>query len=384
MKATGPVVTTQVDRLVAAGQLAAAAQQLEGLLASSDGSAGDWLKLAGLRRALKQPRRALESVHNALTLAPFDLGALTMRAGLLERLGEPGAGEAWAEALAQVPDGQLPPPLAAALAAGARFHANWMAEREARLTAATKRAQERAGADEAWRIARFRDNVLRKTRVYHSEPTHFAYPGLAEREYHPRLPFPWIPALEAETDAIRREALAMLQSHRAMPEPYIQYEEREALVQWRALNRNPDWSALHLLRQGDRIAVNADCAPRTMAALAALGQREAPGASPNAMFSLLAPHTAIPAHVGVDNTRLVCHLPLVVPPGCWFRVGAETREWREGEVLVFDDTIEHEAYNPSDQLRVILIFDVWHPGLSVIEREAVAAILAQEGSPGQL
>jgi aspartyl/asparaginyl beta-hydroxylase (cupin superfamily) len=69
-------------------------------------------------------------------------------------------------------------------------------------------------------------------------------------------------------------------------------------------------------------------------------------------------------------------LPLIVPPGCWFRAGAETRAWRESEAWIFDDTIEHEAMNPSDQLRVILIVDTWHPDLSPTERAAVAAVLA--------
>jgi aspartyl/asparaginyl beta-hydroxylase (cupin superfamily) len=97
------------------------------------------------------------------------------------------------------------------------------------------------------------------------------------------------------------------------------------------------------------------------------------------MFSLLAPQTRIPAHVGISNTRLVCHLPLVVPQGCWFRVGAETRFWKRGEAFVFDDTIEHEALNPSDQLRVVFIFDVWHPDLSPTERDAVAALIGSQG-----
>ncbi|HEU4877451.1 MAG TPA: aspartyl/asparaginyl beta-hydroxylase domain-containing protein, partial [Sphingomicrobium sp.] len=118
--------------------------------------------------------------------------------------------------------------------------------------------------------------------------------------------------------------------------------------------------------------------PATMALLETIDQPSIGGAGPNAMFSLLAPHTAIPPHVGVNNARLVCHLPLVVPGGCWFRVGAETRHWRESEAFVFDDSIEHEALNPTNQLRVVFIFDVWHPGLSAVEREAVAALIEAE------
>jgi aspartyl/asparaginyl beta-hydroxylase (cupin superfamily) len=137
-----------------------------------------------------------------------------------------------------------------------------------------------------------------------------------------------------------------------------------------------------LWENGRRIDANAEHCPRTMALLQELGQPAIDGACPNAMFSLLAPETAIPPHVGVNNSRLVCHLPLIVPDGCWFRVGAETRDWRPGEAFVFDDTIEHEALNPSDRLRVVFIFDIWHPDLSDVEREAVAALIASETSPG--
>jgi aspartyl/asparaginyl beta-hydroxylase (cupin superfamily) len=97
--------------------------------------------------------------------------------------------------------------------------------------------------------------------------------------------------------------------------------------------------------------------------------------SPSALFSVLQPHTRIPPHTGVANFRLVVHLPLIVPPGCGFRVGSETREWRIGEAWVFDDTIEHEAWNDSDQTRIIFICDVWSPRLSVEERVAIGAII---------
>jgi aspartyl/asparaginyl beta-hydroxylase (cupin superfamily) len=99
------------------------------------------------------------------------------------------------------------------------------------------------------------------------------------------------------------------------------------------------------------------------------------------MFSLLAPGTRIPPHTGVANTRLVCHLPLIVPPGCGFRVGAETRQWEPGKAFVFDDTIEHEAWNDSAELRVVLIFDVWPWALGEAERRAVAAVMARSDAP---
>jgi aspartyl/asparaginyl beta-hydroxylase (cupin superfamily) len=74
------------------------------------------------------------------------------------------------------------------------------------------------------------------------------------------------------------------------------------------------------------------------------------------------------------NARLICHLPLVVPPGCGFRVADQVREWREGELLIFDDSIEHEAWNESASDRILLIFDIWRPELDEAERRAVAAL----------
>lgn len=92
------------------------------------------------------------------------------------------------------------------------------------------------------------------------------------------------------------------------------------------------------------------------------------------MFSLLKPKTRIPPHCGVSNVRLVTHLPLVVPAGCGFRVGDDVREWVPGRAWVFDDTIEHEAWNDSGELRAILMFDIWHPQLSNAERKLVTAL----------
>jgi aspartyl/asparaginyl beta-hydroxylase (cupin superfamily) len=81
----------------------------------------------------------------------------------------------------------------------------------------------------------------------------------------------------------------------------------------------------------------------------------------------------------MHNSRLICHLPLIVPPKCAFRVGNEVREWREGELLIFDDTIEHEAWNDSERDRVVLIFDIWRPELSERERQEVAALFSGPG-----
>ena len=380
-----PQLVAEADRAAAGRDFARAQALLREASAADPGNGAILLRLASISRVAGQPDAALDAVHRALAVAPLDFTALMMRASLLDAAGDPRAGEAWGHAIAQKPDGDLPPQLAAALAGGERRHGAWIDQRAARLEAAMAAAEEAANADERRRIARFRSNALRRTRVYHSEPTHFFFPELSEREFHPRARFPWLAGLEAQTEAIAAEFEALLASERAELVPYIQYPDHLPLRQWQPLNRNPDWTAIHLWKNGRRVEANAERCPRTMAAIEAIDQPVIAGASPNAMFSLLAPGVAIPPHVGVSNARLVCHLPLIVPTGCWFRVGGETREWCRGEAFVFDDTIEHEAANPSSQLRVVLIVDLWHPDLTAIERAAVAALIGAEGgTPGGL
>jgi aspartyl/asparaginyl beta-hydroxylase (cupin superfamily) len=372
------------DRAAASGDLPRAQRLLAQASAQSPDDVPLLMKLAAVSKAAGRPADALAAVHRVLVKTPLDFVALALRATLLDALGDQRAGEAWGNALAQRPDEALPPPLAAAVATGEKRRDEWLAMRDARMQRNMAAAVAEADSEERERIQRFRSNVLRRTRPYHSEPTHFHYPGLVEREFHPRRLFPWISRLEAATDQIIAEFDAVMAAERRELVPYIQYDDHQPLDQWRSLNNNVDWTAIHLLQNGRRIDANAQHCPRTMALLGSIDQPRIAGAGPNAMFSLLAPHTAIPPHVGVNNTRLVCHLPLVVPQGCWFRVGAETRHWQRGEAFVFDDTIEHEASNPSDQLRVVFIVDVWHPELSAAERRAVTALIESEGSAGEL
>ena len=374
----------EADRAAAAADFTKAIGLLLEVERNGGGDLALWLKVAAMQRMAGSPRAALDSVHRALAFEPLDFTALLMRASLLQRLGQAGAGEAWGHALAQRPEGELPAQIAAVVADAERHHSAWLAEREARLAGAMADAERSASAEERGRIARFRSNVLRRTRAFHSEPTHFHFPELREREFHPRGAFPWLVAIEAATPSIVEEMRSVMDAERAELVPYIQYEQHQPLEQWRQLNHNPDWTAIHLIRNGERIDANARHCPRTMALLDRVPQPRIVGAGPNAMFSLLAPHTHIPPHVGVSNARLVCHLPLIIPDGCWFRVGAETRAWAAGEAFVFDDTIEHEAMNDSDALRIVFIFDVWHPDLSETERRAIAALIGCEGSPEEL
>jgi aspartate beta-hydroxylase len=215
-----------------------------------------------------------------------------------------------------------------------------------------------------------------RSKPFLSDSNQLCVPRLPAIPFFDRAQFPWIPALEAKTDVIRNELLSMLEADRDRFSPYIAYNPGEPVNQWRELNHSTRWSALHLWRGGVAVQENIERCPQTAEALSQAPLAEIGGLCPNAMFSALAPKTHIPPHHGETNARVVAHLPLVVPSGCRFRVGFEERQWNVGEVLVFDDTIEHEAFNDSDELRVVMIFDVWNPLLAPEERVMVKAMAA--------
>jgi len=375
----------QADACAARGEIEQAARLLEQCTLLPGHSVDTWLKLAAVRRAKSDLPGALAAVSSGLRIDPLHFVALLTQARLLESRGdEHEAARAYTRALAQMPDHAVPPAHLAPLVAHAQAVSTHYTEGVDRLWESAIAAGDLTNAE--WkRVERFKTNALRRTRAYHSEPTHYHYPGLPEREFHDRERFPWLTVLEAATASILAECRSLIAAKAARAEPYIQYEIDKPLRQWEALNQSLDWTAFHLLRGGQIVRDNADQCPETMAVLAQLDQPRLVGRSPNAMFSLLKPHTTIPPHTGVANTRLVCHLPLIIPPGCWFRVGAERREWRVGEAFVFDDTIEHEAANESDLPRVVLIIDTWHPDLSANERAAVTRVMdadeAENGAP---
>jgi aspartate beta-hydroxylase len=255
-----------------------------------------------------------------------------------------------------------------------------MNDRSAAMEAALKEVARRTlsggAARELRRADVFVERIVGRRAVYHQQPLQLFYPGLPEIEFWDREAFPWLKSLEAAAPDIRDEIAAILSEDSDVLAPYVDYRDTGELDQWAELNRSQRWGAFHLWFDGRKVAWNAARAPKTMAALATLPQPQAPGRSPMAVFSVLQPKTRIPAHTGVSNTRLVVHLPVIVPEGCGFRVGSETRTWREGEAWVFDDTIEHEAWNEGDRPRTILIFDVWNPRLSEPERQTITALMA--------
>jgi aspartyl/asparaginyl beta-hydroxylase (cupin superfamily) len=368
----------QADRAAAAGDYPAARAMLE--RAAQAGSSGKdlWIKLSAMCKASGDLEAALAAIDRALEIAPLDFSGLLARAVLLDNIGDPNAGEAYGNALAQIhPDEPIPGPWQAAVAHARKQRDDWRSKVQRQLLASlpeTLRAAERRRAE------RFVSNRTRTTRHYQQEPSDFHFPGMPNLEFYDPELFAGIPQLEGAVDVIRAEFDALIAAEAAEMVPYIQYPKSAPLRQWKDLNFSRKWTAIHLLKSGERIDSNARHCPKTMEVIGQLDQPDVPGASPNAMFSLLAPRTRIPPHTGVANTRLVCHLPLIVPPKCGFRCGATTVEWHVGKAFVFDDTIEHEAWNDSDELRVVLIVDLWAPSLTEGDRQAVAAVITASGA----
>lgn len=335
-----------------------------------------WLNLSFVHRALGDGDGEMAALQRALTADPYCFLALLAQAGLLERGGNArAAARVYANVLKIAPpDERLTPDIRAALTRGRALVAQ-MAQAlddflQARLARADGAAQGSPRMDEA------RAAMVGTGKIYKSEASLLHIPRLPAVPYFEREAFGWMAGIEAATDAIREELLGLLRSKKDGFEPYMQYAPGAPLNQWAELNNSPRWSALYLWRDGRRVAEHAALCPRTMAALEDVPLAAIDGAEPCALFSALEPRTTIPAHTGITNARAVVHLPLIVPPGCRFRVGGETRVWKEGEAWAFDDTIEHEAWNDSDQLRVILIFNVWNPFLDAAERAQAAAMIS--------
>ncbi len=336
-----------------------------------------WIHLAITCRNLQDEPAEETAIRQALTRDPGELVALILRANLLERQGrmhEAAVAYSAAAAVAPPLDSVRPELRPAIVEANERID-QYNRDRGAFLDQyLDAHCTTFAGED----LRRFRDSVdilVGRKRRYDSRPTIFHYPGLAPIEFFDRALFPWLERFEAATDAIRTEVLNVLAAEEGFT-PCIPYPQDVPHRPLAESNNSTGWSAFHLFKMGKLVAENAARCPLTVELLEGAPQPDEPGRTPSAMFSLLKPGTRIPPQTGVSNVRLVCHVPLIVPEQCGFRVGNTNREWVPGQAFVVDDTIEHEAWNMSDKPRVVLLFDVWHPALTAAERALITALAA--------
>lgn len=248
--------------------------------------------------------------------------------------------------------------------------------------------REDAAADDRRRIDVCIDAMLGRRAIHAPVPHGLHFPFLPADEFFPRRHFPWLAAFEAATPAIRAELENLLADGAPGFAPYVAMTPGTPPNRWTPLDGSDLWSARYLWRYGVRDDAVCTRCPQTAAMLETLPLADIPGRGPSAFFSVLKPGTRLPPHTGVSNIRSVVHLPLIVPDRCGFRVGGETRAWRVGEAFVFDDTIEHEAWNDSDEIRAVLIVDVWNPHLTASEiammRRMFGTLGAQLGMAGDV
>jgi aspartate beta-hydroxylase len=332
-----------------------------------------WRNVAAARRAQGNDAGELRALEEAISVDRVDFMAWLRKAELHQRRSEEAeALEAWQAVLQLAAQaGELPPAVHDALSVGRAFVENAMARIASAVESELQPVHLAMDETEQRRSSAFVDLALGRRRTYFNQCEGLYYPFLPADEFFDRRHFVWMPEIEAVTSDIREELLGLLADPGEALRPYVRMDSGIPDNKWSPLDHSLDWGACFLWEYGKPNLPVLDRCPKTAAALAALPSAHIPGRSPSAFFSLLKPHTRIPPHTGVTNTRAIIHLPLIVPIGCSFRVGGETREWREGEAFAFDDTIEHEAWNNSDELRAVLIFDVWNPHLTVAEQDLI-------------
>lgn len=369
----------EADQLIRTGIAAmqrgdggAARRAFEQVAAAGNGVPPPWLLIAQACRLERDEEAELTALDKLLAEQPRHVRALVMKGDLMARRSDQRAAQSFYSLAVNVADaaGQLPPNLVAEverarqeLRAGAN---NYRQHLETYL--------EQRGFQPGHighRVERALSILNGDAQVYLQQPTSFYFPGLPQIQFYEREQFGWAEAIEAATPVIREELLAVLGEGVEFP-PYVENDPNRP-NKAHYLVANPDWGAYHLLR-GEPVEPNASKCPRTIEALKAAPQPYIRGRSPMALFSLLKPGTHIFPHNGLLNTRLICHLPLIVPDGCRFRVGNEIRQWEEGKLLIFDDSIEHEAWNEGQSVRVILLFEIWRPEISEEERAALTAL----------
>ena len=350
----------------------AARRLFEAAAAAGPGDAAAWWGLALACKGLGEEVAQLAAADKVLTVDPAHVPALMMKADHYARAGDGRAAHAFY--LVASTAREVRPELATEVRRAQRESERYTRSYETQLMESLAAAGwESARKDGPF--AHALDLLFGRRRIYFQEPTAFFYPELPQRQFYERESFPWLAALEAQTEAIREEFLAVAQEGDAF-RPYIESDPSRPRREYGRLLDNPDWSAFYLIREGRTVEAAATRCPATMAALAEVPLTDAPGRTPAVLFSLLRPKTRIPPHTGYTNARLICHLPLVVPEGCGLRVGNETRTWTPGRALIFDDSMEHEAWNDSEELRAVLLFDIWRPELTAEDRKLVAALIA--------
>jgi len=338
------------------------------------------LNLSFVFRSTGDAAAEMSALTASLVIDPYFYPALLAKGLLLERNGRTRqAARIYKDVLTIAPPvEQVPAELREKLARARAVVQDNATALEAELNSRLDPVRRRHGGESLERFEECQAVQIGRKKIYTQQPSMLHFPHLPAIQFYDRREFSWLARLEAATDTICDELGVVLREDTGEMRPYVSHPDGAPIQQWAELNHSPRWSAFFLWEDGRRIDAHCARCPQTSALLETIPMLEMEGYGPTVLFSILSPHTHIPPHSSVTNARLVVHLPLIAPPDCRFRVGNDIREWKYGEAWVFDDTIEHEAWNDSDSLRVIMMIDVWNPHLTPAERELVTALLNTE------
>jgi aspartyl/asparaginyl beta-hydroxylase (cupin superfamily) len=329
-----------------------------------------WLLLAQACNMVGDSDAEAAALQAQLKLNARDIPALILTAEMKARLGDDRAAVAFFKAAINQASaqGDIPTALRPMLQRAEHF----LVESQKRFEQHLLDSLRKSGLTGEARIENAIDLLLGKKQLYLQQPSSFYFPGLPQKQFYERSEFEWVAALEAKIPEMRAELLSVLSDG----QDFVPYVESSADRPHAAnpLINDPSWGAYYFWKSGEIVEEHAARCPATMAALDVAPMPRIDKRSPIALWSLLKPGTHIKPHHGLLNTRLICHIPLIIPENCALRVGNETRAWKEGEALIFDDSIEHEAWNRSQETRVVLLFEVWRPEITMAEREALTAL----------
>ncbi|MFZ4650137.1 MAG: aspartyl/asparaginyl beta-hydroxylase domain-containing protein [Rubrivivax sp.] len=236
-----------------------------------------------------------------------------------------------------------------------------------------------AGVRALFRIDRALAGYLGEASVFSSHPMQrpkvMYVPGLQSGGFIDPASHPLVSPLAANWQTLREDFLSALSGGDGI-EPFLGTADATVSSEYVSGREGASWDALFFFRHGRRYTENHARFPRSSALLDSLDLCVIDGQAPEVCFSILQPGSRIEPHHGVTNARVVIHIPLKVPQGCFLELTDVGRHhWREGEAFVFDDTFEHSAENPTQEVRGILLMDAWHPELTMPERMAFRAII---------
>ena len=359
------------------GRAGEARERFEKVTASGWTDERPWLLLAAACGAEKDVRAEEAALNHLLELEPASVRGQIMKGDCRARAGDPGLATYFYRSALRLAEGRRLPEevltdIRRAQASLQQLERRAHGAREVRLRA--------RGLPPAEWSPRFRHSLelaAGHRKLYLQQPTAFTYPQLPQIQFYDAAQFEWAQAVEAAAPVIREELLKLLDQSASRFRAYIQ-EVTGAIpiAANKALLNDKAWSVLPLCENGFLEPEIVRNCPRTWETILRTPLPRVSGWGPTVTFSMLKAGAHIAAHTGMFNTRLICHLPLIVPPGCRFRVGNEVREWEQGKLLIFDDTIEHEAWNDSSEDRVVLIFDIWRPELSDQEKHELTALFS--------